>query len=162
MCRFALALHGLYSPNSILRSPKQKLNLKICLFKAAWVSILFNGYQTWIYAETFWEGNLTSLEGHATGLFWVSNKRKTMKQTRYIINEFTKCWSAKLFASGSSSSQVFACLPTSPSTALSYTNIKLAILRPSIRLGTQTRKYRQKIKSHLLPGEKELEATQIW
>ena len=35
-------------------------------------------------------------------------------------------------------------------------------VRPSLRPGAQTRTYRQQISSHLLPGEKALEATEIW
>ena len=85
---------------SILSSLKPKLNLKIRLFNAACVSILFDGCDTWLLTEAL-PRNLTSLQRHAT-------------------------LSAKWFTSGSSSSQVtaFACLPMSPSTALSYTNLK--------------------------------------
>ena len=35
-------------------------------------------------------------------------------------------------------------------------------VRPSLRPGAPTRTYRQQISSHLLPGEKALEATEIW
>ena len=35
-------------------------------------------------------------------------------------------------------------------------------VRPSIRPGAQSRTYRQQILSYLLPGEKALEATEIW
>ena len=35
-------------------------------------------------------------------------------------------------------------------------------VRASLRPGAQTRKYGQQISSHLLPGEKALEITEIW
>ena len=35
-------------------------------------------------------------------------------------------------------------------------------VRKSLRPGAQTRTYRKQISSHLLPGEKALEATEIW
>ena len=50
-----LALTAFSKLKSIIRSPKPKLNLKIRLFIAAFLSILFYGYDTWILTEAFTE-----------------------------------------------------------------------------------------------------------
>ena len=53
MCMFELAAFA--KLKSILSSPKTKLNLKISLFKAACVSILFNDCETCILTDAFTE-----------------------------------------------------------------------------------------------------------
>ena len=50
--RIGIALAAFAKPKSILRSLKVKLNFKIHLFKAACISILLYGCDTWILTET--------------------------------------------------------------------------------------------------------------
>ena len=151
----------------ITKITETKAESQIRLFKAACVSICcmaaIHGY-----LQRHLTRNLKSLQGHTTGLWWRSNNRETMKQTRDYINELTKCQCAKWFASVSSSSQVtvFACIPTSPSIALINQLHQLQAhdskVRPSLRPRALTKTCRQQITSHLLPGEKALVATEIW
>ena len=49
--RIGLAWEAFDKLKSILRSPKVKLNFKIRLFKAACISILLYGCETWILSE---------------------------------------------------------------------------------------------------------------
>ena len=53
--RIGLAWAAFAKLKSILRSPKQKMNFKVCLFKAACVSILLYDCETWILTEAFTE-----------------------------------------------------------------------------------------------------------
>ena len=49
--RIRLAWAAFAKIKSILRSPKAKLNFKICLFKVACISILLYGFESWILTE---------------------------------------------------------------------------------------------------------------
>ena len=51
--RIELAFKVFAKVNSILRSPKVKLNFTIRLFKATYISILLYGCETWILTEAF-------------------------------------------------------------------------------------------------------------
>ena len=53
--RIGLASTAFAKLKSMLGSPKPKLNLKICLFKAACVLILLYGCEKWILTEAFTE-----------------------------------------------------------------------------------------------------------
>ena len=75
--RICLAWAAFAKLKSILRSPKPKLNLKIRLFKAACVSILLYGCETWILTEAFTE-KLDIFARTCNGLCWISNNRETM------------------------------------------------------------------------------------
>ena len=118
--RIDLAWTAVAKLKSILKSPKQKLNFEIHLFKAGCISILLYGCDTWILTEALAE----KLDILARACYHI---KLGIKQSRdHVTNErlYEKVNQVHIKEMINSQVIVSLCLMTSPSTALPYTNLK--------------------------------------
>ena len=158
--RIGLAWAAFAKLKSILRSPKPTLNLKIRLFKAACVSILLYGCETWILTEALTEKLdifartcYRIMLGIKQSRDHVTNERLYQRVNQVPIREMIRERQLKFTGH---------CIRMPTDEPINRFVLYESKVRPSLRPGAPIRTYRQQISSHLLPGEKALEATEIW
>ena len=158
--RIGLAWAAFAKLKTILRSPKPKLNFKIRLFKAACISILLYGCETWILTEALTEKLdifartcYRIMLGIKQSRDHVTNERLYQRVNQVPVREMIRERQLKFTGH---------CIRMPTDEPINRFVLYESKVRPSLRPGAQTRTYRQQISSHLLPGEKALEATEIW
>ena len=158
--RICLAWAAFAKLKTILRSPKPKLNFKIRLFKATCISILLYGCETWILTEALTEKLdifartcYRIMLGIKQSRDHVTNERLYQQVNQVPVREMIRERQLKFTGH---------CIRMPTDEPINRFVLYESKVRPSLRPGAQTRTYRQQISSHLLPGEKALEATEIW
>ena len=157
--RIGFAWAAFAKVKSILRSPKVKLNFKIRLFKAACISILLYGCESWILTEAL----IDRLEIFTRTCYRIM---LDIKQSRdHVTNQslYHLTGQAPLCETIRERQLKFTghCIRMPTDEPANRFVIYESKIRASLRSGAPRTTYLHQISSHILPGEKALEANEI-